>query len=188
MKHIATLALMINLGAAGVYAQQHPVKMVFSGTTGASAVDLLETNTTNNEENYAGSGTLGSFTFRDVRALAAAPQQSSTCSGPNKFYFPSEGGGGVFRFQDGSLLKVNLTQGSDCLDFAAQQAHCVLTFQIIGGTGRFKDASGVLTLTETVLPVVPDVTGNPVFFAATGGITGAVSGVATDSDSHEDQP
>ena len=74
-------------------------------------------------------------------------------------------------------MKVNLTQGSDCIDFAAQQAHCVLTFQIIGGTGRFKDASGVLTLTETVLPVVADASGNPVFFAATGGIAGTVSGV-----------
>ena len=32
MKHIATVALMLNLGVAGVYAQQRPVKMTFSGT------------------------------------------------------------------------------------------------------------------------------------------------------------
>ena len=32
MKHIATVALMLNLGVAGVYAQQMPVKMTFSGT------------------------------------------------------------------------------------------------------------------------------------------------------------
>ncbi len=186
MKHTATMALMLNLGVAGVYAQQHPVKMVFSGTTAASVVDLLQKNTNNNEENYAGNGTLGSFTFRDVRAIAALPQQSSTCSGPNKFYFPSDAGGGVFRFQDGSLLKVNLTQGSDCIDLAAQEAHCVLTFQITGGTGRFKDASGVLTLTETVVPVVADASSNPVFFAATGGFTGTVSGVAREADRHEE--
>ena len=187
MKRIATMALMLNLGVAGVYAQQLPVKMVFSGTTAASVVNLLQPKTNNAEENYAGNGTLGSFTFRDVRAIAVSPQQSSTCSGPNKFYFPSDAGGGVFRFQDGSLLKVNLTQGSDCIDLAAQEGHCVLTFQIIGGTGRFKDASGVLTLTETVLPVVADASGNPVFFAATGGITGTVSGVTKEGDHHEEQ-
>ena len=32
MKYIAAIALMLNLGVASVYAQQHPVKMVFSGT------------------------------------------------------------------------------------------------------------------------------------------------------------
>jgi len=58
------------------------------------------------------------------------------------------GGAGVLRFQDGSLLKINLTQGADCIDLAALQGHCTLTLQITGGTGRFKDALGVLTLTE----------------------------------------
>jgi hypothetical protein len=186
MKRTAILALMLNLGIAGAYAQQHSVKMVFSGTTAASAVNLAQPSTTNNEENYAGNGTLGSFTFRDVRAIAVSPQQSSTCSGPNKFFFSSDAGGGVFRFHDGSLLKVSLTQGGDCIDLAAQEAHCVLTFQIIGGTGRFKDASGVLTLTEAVVPVVADASSNPVFFAATGGITGTVSGVAREVDRQEE--
>ena len=31
MKHIATVALMLNLGVAGMYAQQRPVTMTFSG-------------------------------------------------------------------------------------------------------------------------------------------------------------
>ena len=61
-----------------------------------------------------------------------------------------------------------------------------MTFQIIGGTGRFKDASGVLTLTETVVPVVADASSNPVFFAATGEFTGTVSGVAREADRHEE--
>ena len=34
MKHIATMALMLNLGAAGVYAQEKPVEMTYSGTEG----------------------------------------------------------------------------------------------------------------------------------------------------------
>ena len=41
----------------------------------------------------------------------------------------------------------------------------------------FKDASGVLSFTETVVPVLADALHNPVFFAATGEFTGTVSGV-----------
>jgi hypothetical protein len=187
MKYIATMALMLNLGVASVYAQQNSVKMVFSGTGAPSTVNLQQPNTNNSEDNYAGNGTLGSFTYRDVRALTAFPQSSSTCSGPNKIYFSSNAGAGVFRFQDGSLLKVNLTQEGDCIDLAAQEAHCIMTFQIIGGTGRFKDASGALTLTETVVPVLADALNNPVFFAATGEFTGTVSGVAREADRQEER-
>ena len=185
MKHIATMALMFNLAAASVYAQQNPVKMVFSGTAAASTINLQQPNTSNDEDNFAGNGTLGSFTFRNVRAIAASPQLSSTCSGPSKLYFPNVAGAGVFRFQDGSLLKVHLTQGGDCIDLAAQEAHCTLTFLIIGGTGRFKDASGVLLFIETVQPVLADAHNNPVFFAATGEFTGTVSGVAKEEDRQE---
>jgi hypothetical protein len=187
MKHIATIALMFHLGVAGVYAQQHRVKMVLSGTAASSTINLQEPNTTNNEDNFAGNGTLGSFTFRNVRAIAVAPQSSSTCSGPNQYYFSSDVGAGVFRFQDGSLLKVSLTQGGDCIDLAAQEAHCALSFQIIGGTGRFKDASGVLSFTETVSPVLADASHNPVFFAATGEFTGTISGVTRDAERGEER-
>jgi len=69
-------------------------------------------------------------------------------------------------------------EAGDCIDFAALQARCTMTFQITGGTGRFKDASGMVTLTETVVPVLADASNNPVFFAATGEFTGTVSGVA----------
>src|SRR5450631_4018658 len=77
MKHMTMMALMLCLGVASVYAQ-HSVKMVFSGTNGPSAINLLQPNTNTAEENYAGSGMLGSFTFRNVRATAAVPQSSST--------------------------------------------------------------------------------------------------------------
>jgi hypothetical protein len=187
MKHIATMALMLNLGVASVYAQRHSVKMVFSGTAGPSTVNLQLPNATTSEETIAGNGTLGPFTFRNIRASAASPQSSNTCSGPNQSYFPSVAGAGVFRFLDGSLLKVNLTRGGDCIDFAALEAHCTFTFQITGGTGRFKEASGVLTLTETDLPVLADALHNPVFFADTGEFTGTVSGIAREADRQEEQ-
>jgi hypothetical protein len=187
MKHIATVALMLNLGVASVYAHEKPMKMTFSGTAGRSAVDLQQPNTTTGEDNFAGDGPLGAFTFRDVNAEATSPQPSSTCSGPSQINFVRVAGAGVFRFQDGSLLKVSLTQGADCIDLAAQQAHCTVTFQITGGTGRFQNAAGTLTLTETVVPVLADAFSNPVFFASTGEFTGTVSGVARQEDDDHDE-
>jgi hypothetical protein len=187
MKHLATVALMLNLGVASVYAQQRPVTMTFSGTAGPSAINLLQPNTTTGEDNFAGNGTLGAFTFRDINAENTIPQQSSTCSGPTKLYFVRVDGAGVFRFQDGSLLKVLLTQGADCIDLAAQQAHCTVTFKITGGTGRFANASGILTLTETVVPVLADHSNNPVFFASTGAFTGTVSGVPAEEERHDER-
>jgi hypothetical protein len=187
MKYIAAIALMLNLGVASVYAQRYPIKMAYSGTSGPSAINLQQPDTQTVEENFAGNGALGPFTFRLISAETTSPQQPpSTCSGPTNIYFSRVAGTGVFRFQDGSLLKVNVTQGADCIDLAAQQGHCTLTFQITGGTGRFKDASGTLTLTETNVPVLADALNNPVFFASTGEFTGTVSGVAREADREEE--
>src|SRR5690242_9363647 len=139
MKHIATMALMLNLGVAGAQAHQRQVRMTFSGNGGASSANLQQPNSNTVEENVTGKGTLGSFTFRNITAEAASPQPSSTCSGPNQAFFPRVAGGGILRFGDGSLLKVNLVEGGDCIDFAALEGHCTLTLLITGGTGRFKD-------------------------------------------------
>jgi hypothetical protein len=187
MKHIATVALLLNLGVAGVYAQQKSVKMTFSGTGGPSTINLQQPNTSTGEDNLAGKGTLGRFTFRNITASTTSPQPSSTCSGPTQLYFVRVAGAGVFQFRDGSLLKVNLTEGADCIDLAVGAAHCTMTFQITGGTGRFKDASGILTLTETVLPVLADAYKSPVFFASTGEFTGSISGVAAEEEERPDE-
>jgi hypothetical protein len=187
MKRIATIALMLNVGLASAYAHERSLKMTFSGTSAASTVDLQEPNTTNDEDNFTGKGTLGSFTFRNVRAISKSPAASSTCSGPNMLYSPDLAGAGVFRFEDGSLLNVHLTQGGDCIDFAAQEGHCTLTLQITGGTGRFKNASGTLIFTETSVPVLADASHNPVFFAATGEFTGTVIGAHEEQGQGEEQ-
>jgi hypothetical protein len=161
--------------------------MTFSGTAAASTVNLQQLGAANSEENFAGNGALGPFTFRNISAETTAPQPSTSCSGPTKLHFVRVAGAGVLRFQDGSLLKVHLTEGDDCVDLVAQQGHCTMTFQITGGTGRFKDASGVLTLTETVVPVLADFNGAPVFFASTGEFTGTVSGVAAEEERQDEQ-
>jgi hypothetical protein len=186
MKHIAIVALMLNLGVAGVYAQQNPVKMTASGTLEVSTINL-QPNTNTDEQNLAGNGTLGPFTFRELHADPASPQPSSTCSGPTHLYFPNVAGGGVFRFQDGSLLTVEVAAGSSiCIDLTAGMAHLTQTYQITGGTGRFKGASGTLKLTAILTPVVFNEAG--VFLATdTGEIEGIVFGVANGEEGQDER-
>ena len=186
---LVLVALMLNPGVAGVYA--HPgrsinvrVKLTFSGSAALSPINLNQPDTSTVEDNVAGDGTLGPFTFRNVSATANTPQLSSTCSG---LFFSRAAGAGVFRFQDGSLLTVNLTQGGDCIDLVQNVAHCTLTFQINGGTGRFQGASGVLTWTETARPVLADAFNTPVFFIETGQLTGTVSGMAEEQERDDRQ-
>src|SRR3954451_21553187 len=104
--------------------------MTFSWTGGASPINRQKPHTSTIEEDVAGTGTLGPFTFRDIRAASNSPQQSSGCAA---VFFPSLAGGGVLRFQDGSLLTVSLTGGGDCINFVTNTAHCTLTFQVTGG-------------------------------------------------------
>src|SRR5215471_13506564 len=54
MKHLATVALILNLGVAPAYAQDESVKMSFSGTSGASATNLQQPGTQTVEENFEG--------------------------------------------------------------------------------------------------------------------------------------
>ena len=177
MKHIATLALMLQLGVASVYAQQDPVKMHYSGSNVATTINLQD-GTVTDEEILAGNGTLGPFTLRELHADTASPQPSSTCSGPTQLYFPIVTGAGVFRFQDGSLLTVRITEGAVCADLTAGVGHLTVTYQITGGTGRFKGASGTLTLTATLTPVLFNASNAPELLTNTGEFEGTVFGVA----------
>ena len=173
IKYIPMVALMLNLGVTSIYAQQHPVRMKFSGNGAPNAIDLKHPGANTVEENVAGISTLGSFTFRDLRAAETVPQPSSACAG---VFFPTVAGGGIFRFQDGSLLKVIITGGGDCI--GQLQATCTLTFQITGGTGRFQGVTGgLLTYTEIAVPVFFDGSGTaPGMTTETGDITGTISG------------
>ena len=92
----------------------------------------------------------------------------------------------MFRFEDGSLLTVQLTEGTLCVDIS-DPAHPVgrqfETYQITGGTGRFKDAAAscgvtagdcTLQLTATRGLVLRDSSGAPKLFTYTGEIQGTV--------------
>src|SRR5215469_1605314 len=115
MKHLATVAMILTLGVAPAYAQDESVKMTFWGNGAASPINLQYPNTSTIEENVAGKGALGSFTFRNVTAAANSPssQPPSTCSGATDLYFLRLVGAGIFTFQDGSLLNVKLIKGGD---------------------------------------------------------------------------
>ncbi len=176
MKHIATVALMLHLGVARIYAQQ-PVKMTFSGTNVQTTINL-QPGTVTDEDILAGNGTLGPFTYRELRADTASSQPPSTCSGPTHLYFPFVTGAGAFRFQDGSLLTVRITAGAACVDLTAGVVSFTATYQVTGGTGRFKGASGTLTSTGMFVPVLFNASNTPAISTNTGEFDGTVFGVA----------
>jgi hypothetical protein len=187
MKQIAIVVLMLNLGVAGVYAQQKPVKMKASGNLATSTINL-QPDTNTDEENLAGNGTLGPFTFRELHADPASPESSSTCSDPGNIYFSTVAGGGVFRFQDGSLLTVAVTAGSSiCIDLTAGMAHLTTRYLITGGTRRFKGASGILTLTATLSPVLFNASNSVVLATETAEFEGTVVGAAREEEEGQDE-
>jgi hypothetical protein len=72
--------------------------MTFSGNGALNAIDLKHPGANTAEENVAGIGTLGSFTFRDLRAAATVPQPSSACAGLFSQLWPV---GAYFAFMTG---------------------------------------------------------------------------------------
>jgi hypothetical protein len=137
-------------------------------------------NTSNHESHVAGNGSLGAFTYRGLWADESGAQSPGSCGsgfGPNVRIVS---GAGMFRFEDGSLLAVRLTEGTLCVDIA-DPAHPVghqsETYQITGGTGRFRNAAAscgataadcTLQLTATRGLVLRDSAGAAKFFMFTG--------------------
>ena len=180
---LVLVALMLNLGVAGAYAQQKHVKMTFSGTNVATTINL-QANTITDETHLAGRGSLGRFTFRELHADGAAPQPPSGCLGP---FFGVVKGAGVFRFQDGSLLIVTVVDGSGCINPAAGKAALVVNYQISGGTGRFTGASGNLTMTATLMAVLRNASNAPALLTNTGKFEGRIFGAALDEEDRQDE-
>lgn len=173
--YLATVIMMLAIGGTAAYASDQAVTLSFSGTSETSPTNLQQPNSSNDGDSFAGKSTLGSFTARNLRAISSVLGSSNSCSGANLLYYPELSGASVIRFDDGSMITMNLTQGGDCIDLTTGLAHCSVTFQITGGSGRFVNATGTLTMTETVGVVGLDALGNPVFFAAAGKFTGTIS-------------
>ncbi|MDE3136216.1 MAG: hypothetical protein KGL59_06560 [Acidobacteriota bacterium] len=160
-------------GAVGVYAQQHDPTMQSSGPEFVTAYNVQE-NTTTCEEKLAGEGSLGQFTYRGLRVDSNDFTVTDACPNGN---LQVAGGAGIFRFSDGSLMSVNVTGGSICID-ANELGHLTETYQVTGGTGRFQNATGALSHTATLNVVLSDLSGNPVLLTHTGEFNGTVIGAA----------
>lgn len=177
MKRMATLGLMILLGGAGAYAQQNPVQMKSSGPEIVTAFDVQGDAGGTCEEKLTGNGSLGAFTYDGIRA----DHFEGTTDACPYGYLPVDGGEGIFRFSDGSLLSVQITGGSICVD-ANGIGHLSETYQVTagGGTGRFQNATGELSQTGTLNVVLSDTSGNPLLLTHTGEFDGTITGVASD--------
>ena len=166
------VALMLELGVASAYAQ-HPrghVKMTFSGTNVATTINL-QANTVTDEMHAGGKGSLGRFTFRELHADGTAAQPPDGCTGP---FFGVLKGAGVFRFQDGSLLYVTVKDGSGCVNLEKRFSALIVHYQITGGTGRFANASGELTMTATQTPVLRNAINAPALLPIAGQFEGTI--------------
>jgi hypothetical protein len=97
-------------------------------------------------------------------------------------------GAGVFRFQDGSLLIVTVVDGTGCVDLAAGTAALIVNYQMSGGTGRFTGASGNLTMTATIMPVLGNASNAPALLTNTGMFEGTIFRAALKDGGREDEP
>src|SRR4051812_15732386 len=156
-----------------VDARRGQVKMTFSGSMVPTAIDV-QPDTITDEELLAGNGTLGPFTFRKLRTDETSPQFFGSCGSGFGPSLRVVAGGGVFRFEDGSLLTVTVSEGVLCIDVEHRVGHLTETYQITGGTGRFKNASGALQLTGTLQPVLFSASNAAVLLTNTGDFQGTV--------------
>jgi hypothetical protein len=157
-------------------ARQGRVKMAFSGSMVPTAIEV-QPDTITDEELLAGNGTLGPFTFRKLRTDETSPQFFGSCGSGFGPTVRVVAGAGVFRFEDGSLLTVTLSEGLLCVDFDHRPAavgHLTETYQITGGTGRFKGASGAFQLTGTLEAVLFSASNAAVLLTNMGELKGTV--------------
>jgi hypothetical protein len=180
-RRLVLVALTLNFGVAGVYAQEKHVKMTFSGTNVATTLNL-QANTVTDETQLAGRGSFGQFTFRELHADGAVP--SFGCMGP---FFGVLKGAGVFRFQDGSLLVVTVVDGSGCINPTAGNAALIVNYQISGGSGRFAGASGNLKMTGTLMCWLRNASNACTFLTNTGKFEGTLFGAAPEDEERDER-
>src|SRR5258705_9988869 len=113
----------------GFDSRQGQVKMAFSGSMVPTAIEV-QPDTITDEELLAGNGTLGPFTFRKLRTDETSPQFFGSCGSGFGPSIRVVAGGGVFRFEDGSLLTVTVTEGVLCVDLDHLVGHITETYQI----------------------------------------------------------
>jgi hypothetical protein len=182
MKHLMASVLILMCGAS-IQARELSVSMTYSGSitypeVSAPPVNVVAGgNSPLSDLTVAGDGSLGPFTLHEVAATAASPTSFGCAAPDNSAAFTFVKAAGIFRFQDGSLLTYELKAGTSCIDFTKGFGNSTITETITGGTGRFKNASGTLTIKVPVsYPVLFDDTMmHPVLLALPNGqVTGTI--------------
>jgi len=169
----STQAVQASQHGEGFDARHSQLKMAFSGSMVPTSLDV-QSDTITDEELLAGNGTLGPFTFRKLRTDETVPQFFGSCGSGSGPTIRVVAGGGIFRFEDGSLLTVTVTDGVLCVDFDHGVGHLTETYQITGGTGRFKGASGTFQSTGILSAVMFSASNAAVLLTNTGEFKGTV--------------
>ena len=113
MKHVTTLVLVL-MCSASIQAREYPVHMTYSGsatypTVSAPPLSLVTGgNGPLTDLTVEGNGSLGPFTLHEVAATTANPTGFGCAAPDNSAAFTFVKAGGIFRFQDGSLLTYEL--------------------------------------------------------------------------------
>ncbi|MEO8260031.1 MAG: hypothetical protein ABI868_21985 [Acidobacteriota bacterium] len=149
------------------------VRMTLSGSFVPTAIEI-QPDTITDEELLAGNGTLGPFTFRKLRTDELTPQSFGSCGSGAGPSIRVVAGAGVFRFEDGSLLTVTVTEGVLCVDLDHGIGHLAETYEITGGTGRFNGATGTFQSTGTLAAVLFSASGAASLLTSTGELKGTV--------------
>jgi hypothetical protein len=153
--------------------QAQHIKMTFSGSMVPTSIEV-QPDTITDEELLAGNGALGPFTFRKLRTDETSPESFGICGSGFGPSIRVVAGGGVFRFEDGSLLTVTVSEGVLCVDFDHSVGHLTETYQITGGTGRLTGATGTLQSTGTLNAVLFSASDAAVLLTNTGQLKGTV--------------
>jgi hypothetical protein len=153
--------------------RQRQIKMTFSGSMVPTSIDV-QTDTITDEELLSGHGTLGPFTVRKLRTDETTPVSFGSCGSGFGPSIRVVAGAAVVRFEDGSLLTIAVTEGILCVDLDHSVGHLTETYQITGGTGRLKGASGTLQLTGKLTPVMFSASNAAVLLTNTGEFKGTV--------------
>ena len=77
--------------------------------------------------------------------------------------------------------------GRVVLNPAAGNAALTVNYKITGGTGRFTGASGNLTMTATIAPVLRNASNAPALLTNTGKFEGTVFGMAVEEEEQDER-
>ena len=172
VRHL-TISIGIVLVLVGAFsradAAQIPLKGTFSGTFVNTQID------TNNDGRKASLGTRGmKGTFGPATGQAMleyASPSPGTClnghAGVILTLVPGTGHDVARLTSTGDLIIGEYTAGALCVDTSTGIQFFTLTEQVTGGTGRFAEATGSITITGTSMRLFADAAGN--FFGASSG-------------------